>query len=126
MNPETTGIETGNRTPGGGNLAMQTARDVELGVSIESLRSVRMGVQFLDCHGGSNAYALCKSPHRRSNVLRGPVWQSVFPAGGSHEASAERALRGAWDAHGLDSFNEVFNRHDADATTGTLNRRCAE
>jgi hypothetical protein len=25
MNPETTGIETGNRTPGGGNLAMQTA-----------------------------------------------------------------------------------------------------
>ena len=99
MNPETTGIETGNRTPGGGNLAMQTARDVELGVSIESLRSVRMGVQFLDCHGGSNAYALCKSPHLGGNLFSVPAWECVFPKGGSHEVRAGCALTGASHAH---------------------------
>ena len=97
--------------------------------SVESPTSIQKslgGSKLLDFLEELDAHALCKSPPRRSNVLRGPVWPSVFPAGGSHEASAERALRGAWDAHGLDSFNEVFNRHDADAMTGTLNRRCAE
>jgi hypothetical protein len=38
INPPTRGIQIGNRTPGGENLTMQTARDVELRVSISPPR----------------------------------------------------------------------------------------
>ena len=86
-------------TPGGENLTMQTARDVELRVGIESLRSLRVCAQLLDCHGGSNAYALCKSPHLGGKLFCVPAWESVFPKGGSHEVQAECALTGASHAH---------------------------
>jgi hypothetical protein len=85
----------GNRTPGSGNLTMQTTRDVELRGSIESLRSVGMGGPVLDCLGGSNAYALCKLPHLGGNLFCVPAWESVFPKGGPYEVRAECAVTGA-------------------------------
>ena len=78
---------------------MQTARDVQLRVSIESLRSVRMGGPVPNCHGGSNAYALCKSPRLAGNLFCVPAWESVFSKGGSHEVRAECAVTRARNAH---------------------------
>jgi hypothetical protein len=53
----------------------------------------------LDCHGGSKAYALGKSPRPGGNLFRISIWEPVFPNGGSHEVRAKGAVAGAIDTH---------------------------
>jgi hypothetical protein len=43
--------------------------------------------------------ALGKSPRLGGNLFRIPIWEPVFPNGGSHEVRAKGAVAGAIDTH---------------------------